>query len=78
MSGGELAQLRGGEDAIPELQQLREIENAEAMYRALSTALFIADCIRFTLDGQYDPTKARVMSAEALVCLYRNLYEWRH
>jgi hypothetical protein len=61
----------------PELQQLREIEALDAMCASLDAAMFIADAMMRTLSGQYDPTKARVIAAEEMSCLYANLREWR-
>lgn len=61
----------------PELQHLREIEETDAMYAALSAVMCIADAIKFTLSGQYNPTRARVIAAEEMSCLHANLREWR-
>lgn len=67
---------RSGYDlASPEYDQLSELECRNGMYEAVDTFASIADALRFTLSGRYDPTKARVIAAEAIAYLQTTLRE---
>jgi hypothetical protein len=59
----------------PEFDQLAEMENRGGMYNAHSAVASIADAIRFTLSGRYDPTRARVIVAEEMASLHNTMRE---
>lgn len=69
---------RGADDlSSPEFDQLHEMEHRAGNYDAYSAVMTIADAIRFTLSGDYAPTRARVRASEELASLYGIMRECR-